>query len=1005
MRFLPWCFSTVLLDASPLADEIKLNGTLAQVRTGSFPEVVVSPDGGRLAFLARPTGQPDQLHVAPVDASTPPVEIATPSGAEVEQDLAFSLDGQWLLYRATVAGVSGLHRVRADGSQPSEPFHVATDVQSFALTTDDLGRAVVVFSSQPEGLHAQLLDAGGAIALLPGVSVLDFHVAVGSERVAFRTSGSEEPLWSAPLDGGSPAIQLTGTIVSNGGVFEYVITPDLSQVVFRGDLETAFQPALYSVPIDGSAPALKIGGPGVTANVVVGFELDPAGARAVFYHSSGLFVTPIDGSQPPLSLAPPPAGVLRGGRFDPTGSRVAYVSEQEVAGKIELYTVPADGSAPPVKGNAPLPATADVQGYVFAPDGRSLVYSADAVVDQRFELYLTPATGGPVRRCSGDVLGLGVQSSFAMTEDGAAIVYEAQTTVGPEWAAYRVPLRPTLSTAGHGAIRSLSGSVGPLQGTFAFRLADHGRRVILALEARDGSGPGLFTARVQAADPVRVSTPFPAGTAGDVEQYGATADGTRAIYVADELEDEVDELFSVPLDGSAAPIRLNPPMGPAADVVEFAVEPSGTRLVYRADAFDDDRFELLGVPQDGSLPAVSLSGPMTAGGDVFSMAIAPVGGRVAYLADQDTDGIFELFSVPIDGSAPRVRLHAALSGARDVESDFAFTADGTHVVFRAETAVNGRNDLVLAPADGSGPALILNSAGPGSSVSSFRLDPAGTFALYLSGEGTGTQQVFRVDLDAPGTAMQLSGPMVPGGNVTNVSDPARSYQLSPDGAWVVYRADQDTDGINELYAVPSDGSASSVKISHALNGTLIHGDVAISPDSQRVLYVADRDGLIGGSSLWSAPIDGSAPAIDLIPSQPSGPEVFGFQVSSDSARVAFRGNPGGGMRFDLFSVPVLGGVNPVRLNLVVPGDLSGVSQFAPTADGTAVLYVHVPAVGEPRQLFLAPIDHSGPAVLLDPDLDPPGSVQSFRELAGGTLLLLAEHETAGVFELFRDDLP
>ena len=30
----------------------------------------------------------------------------------------------------------------------------------------------------------------------------------------------------------------------------------------------------------------------------------------------------------------------------------------------------------------------------------------------------------------------------------------------------------------------------------------------------------------------------------------------------------------------------------------------------------------------------------------------------------------------------------------------------------------------------------------------------------------------------------------------------QNYEISPDGNWVVYRADQDTDGVNELYSVP-----------------------------------------------------------------------------------------------------------------------------------------------------------------------------------------------------------
>ncbi len=60
---------------------------------------------------------------------------------------------------------------------------------------------------------------------------------------------------------------------------------------------------------------------------------------------------------------------------------------------------------------------------------------------------------------------------------------------------------------------------------------------------------------------------------------------------------------------------------------------------------------------------------------------------------------------------------------------------------------------------------------------------------------------------------------------------------------MVYLADQDTDNVFELYSVPIGGPATAgIK----LNGTLVAGgDVSpgfqISPDSGRVLYIADQD--------------------------------------------------------------------------------------------------------------------------------------------------------------------
>src|SRR6185436_12433149 len=88
-----------------------------------------------------------------------------------------------------------------------------------------------------------------------------------------------------------------------------------------------------------------------------------------------------------------------------------------------------------------------------------------------------------------------------------------------------------------------------------------------------------------------------------------------------------------------------------------------------------------------------------------------------------------------------------------------------------------------------------------------------------------------------------------------------SHAQSPDGQWVVYLADQDTDGVRELYSVSSSGSAPPVK----LNGPLPAGggvgsgpgQYQVTPDSERVLYCAGH-ATTGVFTLFSVPIAGGA---------------------------------------------------------------------------------------------------------------------------------------------------
>ena len=126
--------------------------------------------------------------------------------------------------------------------------------------------------------------------------------------------------------------------------------------------------------------------------------------------------------------------------------------------------------------------------------------------------------------------------------------------------------------------------------------------------------------------------------------------------------------------------------------------------------------------------------------------------------------------------------------------------------------------------------------------------------------------------------IKLNGPLVPGGRTTR-------FQISPDSVRVVYSGDQDTDNVNELYSVLADGSSVPVK----LNGPLVlGGNVAttfqISPDSSYVVYRADQD-TNGVQELYSAPIDGSSVPVKLNGSLVLGGDVSTFRISPESARV------------------------------------------------------------------------------------------------------------------------
>lgn len=68
--------------------------------------------------------------------------------------------------------------------------------------------------------------------------------------------------------------------------------------------------------------------------------------------------------------------------------------------------------------------------------------------------------------------------------------------------------------------------------------------------------------------------------------------------------------------------------------------------------------------------------------------------------------------------------------------------------------------------------------------------------VYIADQQTvGVFELYVRAIDGSGSTIKLSYPQVSGGNVD-------TFILSPDSSRVIYRADQNTDGVNELYSVP-----------------------------------------------------------------------------------------------------------------------------------------------------------------------------------------------------------
>ena len=364
-----------------------------------------------------------------------------------------------------------------------------------------------------------------------------------------------------------------------------------------------------------------------------------------------------------------------------------------------------------------------------------------------------------------------------------------------------------------------------------------------------------------------------------INEYDISPNNAHVVYTADQDTRDLIELYSARLDGSGAPVKLSGPMVEDGGLTMysggFKISPDGSRVVYRAEQETVGVNELYSVPVGGSAAPVKLNAPLPAGGSTNSYDISPDSQYVVYTADQDTDNVNELYRAPLDGSGPPVKLSGPLVAGGGVIY-FKFSPDSAWVIFLADKDTDNVNELYAVPLDGSLAPVKLNgplaTGGNVAFAGNFFISPDSTRVIYIADQDTyNVDELYSVPI-AGGTVTKLNPPLVPGGEVDWVSEP----QISPDSSRVVYLADQETNDLEEIFSVPIAGGA-SVKLNGTLAGNYLY-DFAISPDSSRVVYRARQDSATQ-YELYSVPLAGGT-TTKLNGFLSSGGQVNSFQILS-----------------------------------------------------------------------------------------------------------------------------
>jgi Tol biopolymer transport system component len=998
------CVPALLALALPLgAQSLKLSGPLARGVRGSIGYLATSPDGLTHVYPADLTGDGMTGLYATASSGKEPRRLVSPSTRG--EGAFFAPDGRRVIHAVDLDGNGAFEQavVPIDGSAPDHaltgllPAHA--NVQSYGLASDGIHFVYTADADADEvvELYASSLDGGAPVklsgAMVPGGDVVSLVLARQGPLVLYLADQDEDEafeLFVASVDGSQPARTLPIPLVSGGDVGFFEFDADASHALYVADQEEDERFELFSIATDGSQAPVKlsqalVAGGDVGGGLPYGITFASYDRRWILYSADALadeefalYSVPADGSGPPVELAPPsPSGaVVTNLSWD---SRwVVFDTDPDTSA--EFFSVPIDGSAPARPVSGPYVTGGSAYFGQVSYDSTRFVYVADQDTDELFELYSTSIDGSapPIKLSAPLVPGGDVAldrrflvPGFYVMTDG--VMYLADQEVDGRIELYFVP-------QGGGAPRKL---VSAPMDPFAIPDVQPWNQVG---EPRDFGrvlfrrGPGVWSVAVTSvARAIEIDRPEAEGVVGGVTSFRMDSSGARVVYLANEEGDLGPELDSVPPDKPQLRVPLGFDLSESERIESFELAVGATRVVFR--------MYLGSQPQIFSVPAAGGEAPRTLGpvlvrrdDFVGPIVLAPDGTTVVFYGQLDTQ--WRLLATPADGSAPARTVASLPSIPRGQPR---LSADGSRV------AILLSGGLYALPFDGSAPAVRL-SAGNQLVEDDYQLTPDGTTVVYRTeADSTRVGQLFAAPGDGSAPARRISEAIAVGqGDV-------QSFRLAPDGSRAVYLADALVNDRYELASVPLDGSAPPVRLHPALAAG---GDVVefrVSADSARAVYLADQ---VSNDrfELFSAPLDASrAPVRISVELQAGGAVAADFEITPDSGRVLYRARPGGFQGLALFSTPIRGRGDSARLSRGL-GVGADVEAFAVSADSSTVAFR---ARREDSQslLLAAPSDGREKATVISGPF--PGTVHDFAVSSDGSRLAWrADQDVPSVVELY-----
>ncbi len=336
------------------------------------------------------------------------------------------------------------------------------------------------------------------------------------------------------------------------------------------------------------------------------------------------------------------------------------------------------------------------------------------------------------------------------------------------------------------------------------------------------------------------------------------------------------------------------------DVISHEVSPNGELLVVLALNIETNKLQkYLSSTRDIELQPICFEFEETDGLEV------------TYGFSKNSEKIVCSYSIDNVGSAMYVvdteTLDQQILQAQDTFSQpqWRFSEDSAKVFYTLK--VNGNEVLFSINTDASGIRQITPATLQNHSLISFQESPDGSYVVHRTGAGTNANtpiEIYSYDWERRLT-VKLNNGLETGRSVSE-------FQISPNSERVAYIADENVQGAFALFSVPIDGANIRVRLNTALVGG---GDVKsflFLPDSSMLIYRADE--LVNGvDELFLVPASGGE-RVKVSVDNVLGTGSFEEQLSSDGEYLYYGSDAEIRLRFRVYAYRLSDGISFVASN-------------------------------------------------------------------------------------------